>query len=656
MPIRVLDAQMVGRIAAGEVVERPASVAKELIENALDAGATSITVEIKEGGVAYLRVTDNGSGIPAEEARLAFENHATSKLQSGGDLSDIRTLGFRGEALPSIAAVSMVELTTRPPGQESGVRLNLKGGRVESVKEVGCPSGTSLVMRELFFNTPARRAFLKRPAAEAGAVSDMVMRMILGNPGVSVRFINNGKTVYHSYGDGNDRHTALSVYGRSVAEQLVALDASEGGLRMNGLIGVGDCARPNRSQQSFFVNGRVVRCALLTQALEQVCKGRVTIGQYPMCILHVTLPPHSVDVNVHPNKLEVRFRDEAGIQLSVQALLSRAFAGERVLDLQAASVTPPPVVLANRTSVLVPPAPEEIPADPPPERRSVPVAAPVTPLAEQPEQLTYVTVRSPAASGRMALREAGGPAIWTGMPRRQSEPAAAPEVRLPETRPPELERPAVPSNSEQAVPAADPPAVDVPQPEPLPPYRVVGVAFHTYILIETGDALLMIDQHAAHERLLYERYVRQLSEGNASQQLLMPLVVPMSARERAILLENQQLLMDAGYEVEAFGERDVQVRAVPHVLGRAELRPLFAELIDRLDLLKSATLERRRAEVIQTSCKRAVKGGDPLSELEIEALIREMLETGAPPSCPHGRPVMKVMNRAELERQFKRLQ
>ncbi len=285
MPIRVLDAATVGRIAAGEVVERPSSIAKELIENSLDAGATSITVEIKDGGIDYLRVTDNGCGIAPEDARIAFENHATSKIASGDSLSDILTLGFRGEALPSIAAVARVSMTTRQKGRDSGLKLQIEGGRITDVSEAGCPEGTTIVVRDLFFNTPVRRGFLKKPTTEAGVIADMLARLILGNPGTSMRFISNGRTVYHSHGDGDIRHAALAIYGRETAQKMLLVDETEGSLRISGLIGLDELARANRSQEFFFINGRTVRAPLIAQALESSIRSRVMIGQYPMCAL-----------------------------------------------------------------------------------------------------------------------------------------------------------------------------------------------------------------------------------------------------------------------------------------------------------------------------------------------------------------------------------
>ncbi|MBQ8972505.1 MAG: DNA mismatch repair endonuclease MutL [Clostridia bacterium] len=633
MPIRILDAATVGRIAAGEVVERPASVVKELMENALDAGATAITVEIKGGGIELIRVTDNGCGIEQGQVRLAFENHATSKLQNAEQLDDIRTLGFRGEALPSIAAVAHVEMTTRARGQESGTRVSVDGGQNLRVREIGCPEGTTLVVRDLFYNIPVRRAFLKKPAYEGGLVHDVVARLMIGNPDVSVRFISNGSTQFHSYGDHQLRHAVFAAYDKQTAEQMIAVDAMEGGTRIRGLIGIGDLAKNSRAHELFFINGRSVRCALLSKALEQVCRSRVTIGLYPMCALHLVLPPNAVDVNVHPNKLEVRFRDEENTRETVERLLNSAFQGERVLDFARDTAPVKPVERVAKVERIDPkpiapaaPAAQKTPAMPP------------LPNAAQREEVSTKPVQTRLFDSPASLpRE---------LPNRLRE---APEGSV-------AHGPVQVIGAEKAVaPRQD----DLPTPhvnEELPPYKVVGVAFDTYIVLEFEDSLLVIDQHAAHERLRYEMYNRQLEEGTASQRLLVPLVLRLSAREMALIRENQSVLEESGYAIEPFGEQDIRVTAVPHVLGKAELRPIFMDMLHALSRLKAATLDARRAEIMQMSCKGAVKGGDSLSEGEIRSLIAQMLETGAPPTCPHGRPVVRSVPKRELEKWFKRIQ
>ena len=640
MPIRILDAATVGRIAAGEVVERPSSVVKELMENSLDAGATAITVEIRGGGIDYLRVTDNGCGIEPGQVRLAFENHATSKLQTADQLDDIRTLGFRGEALPSIAAVSHVEMTTRARGQDSGTRIHIDGGQNLRVQEIGCPDGTTFVMRDLFYNIPVRRAFLKKASYEGGLVGDAVARLLIGNPGVSVRFVNNGSTVYHSFGDGNLRHALFAVYGKQ-AEQMVEVDAAEGGTRIRGMIGVGELAKATRAHEMFFINGRSVRCAMLSRALETVCRSRVTIGLYPMCALNLSLPPNAIDVNVHPNKLEVRFRDEDMVRAAVEKLLNTAFDGERVLSFARDTAQPKAI---ERVAAVREIAPDAVKAGqgsglPPADAAQKPAEMPPLPGQGRAESEKPVqTEMFHDALARERLRYAGAPAGSTGRGSaalRESGAASAPQPASSDVRTAE-------SSGDGAADAL--------------PYRIVGVAFKTYIILEVGDTLLLIDQHAAHERIRYEMYMSQLEAGTASQQLLTPMVIRLSSREMALIRENLDVLASAGYEVEPFGEHDIQVRSVPLILGRAELRPLFMEMINSLGRLKSATIDARRAEVMQMACKSAVRGGDSLSESEIRALIREMTETGAPPTCPHGRPVVKAVQKRDLEKMFKRIQ
>ena len=789
MPIRILDAATVGRIAAGEVVERPSSVVKELVENSLDAGATAVTVEIRGGGIDYLRVTDNGCGIEPGQVRLAFENHATSKLQNAEQLDDIRTLGFRGEALPSIASVSHVEMTTRARNQDSGMRVSIDGGQNLRVQEAGCPEGTTFVMRDLFYNIPVRRAFLKKPSYEGGLVGDVTARLMLGNPGVSMRFVNNGTTVYHTFGDGKLRHAVFAVYGKETAEKMIEMDAAEGGTRVYGMIGVGELAKSTRAHQMFFINGRSVRCALLSKALEQVCRSRVTIGMYPMCALNLVLPPNSIDVNVHPNKLEVRFRDEILTQTVVEKLLGTAFEGERVLDWQRDAAPPRTVQRTVTVRDITPEALKqrneaEAAQNPPiPDKKpDKPVQTQMFADALDRERARYGLAGTSTGTRGASLREGGGaampltgqnapggtagnaqnvngPIVEGGRPAAQSMTAAMPPLpgnaqsargamdnamsdaqaaqsfganrpggaptgqsdaaNLPgnaqaaqglaasmPTLPGEAawqstssdgivggqtqngstgsanpsshpggtaNLPPLPNGGDAASArptagqsafsgddsqsAAMPRMPELPgKIESRPAYRVVGVAFKTYIIIEVNDTLLLIDQHAAHERLRYEMYCRQLESGAASQQLLTPLIVRLSEREMALIMDNIDLLSDAGYTVEPFGEHDIQVRAVPHVLGKAELKPLFMDMLNSLNRLKAATLDARRAEIMQMACKSAVKGGDALSESEIDALIGEMLETGAPPTCPHGRPVVKQVSRRDLEKLFKRIQ
>lgn len=654
MPIRVLDASTVGKISAGEVVERPASAAKELIENALDAGSTAITIEVKDGGNSYLRVTDNGCGIAPNEVRMAFENHATSKLTSEQELSGVKTLGFRGEALPSIAAVSKVEMTTRQRGQDIGMRINVEGGRVVSLKEAGCPEGTTVIMRDIFYNTPVRRAFLKKGSYEFSVISETVSRMILGNPKVAIRLLNNGKTVYHSFGDGQLRHAVLAVYGRETAEKMIEIDESEGGMRLSGVIGVGELAKPTRSHQAFFINGRTVRCPLLQRALEDAVKGRVMIGQYPMCALSIQLAPTNVDVNVHPNKLEVRFRDEVAVRASLDALLSRALNVGAMLSEQSTQETAQiqQVTTVTRMNAdsgeqqsmfsgsRLPDAVPAKPAEAPVPQEKTAVEPKIEPLpTAKPLHLREDAPAKPADPSKVVVRDLSG----------------KPKGIVPEFRNPDA--PPVPTVSQPAPRPEPRPAVQPEPPKPaLPHYRIVGTLFQTYIILEFQDSILLIDQHAAHERLRFEQYKKLLDSHSAAQQLLAPIVLTLSPKEMAAIEANRELLYECGYEIEPFGERDIRVMSVPHILGRADTRMVFMQIIDQLDQLRTVTRDTRMAEIIQMSCKHAVKAGDTLSAAEIDALIARMLETGAPPTCPHGRPVLHRMTRRDLEHMFKRIQ
>lgn len=661
MPIRILDAATVGRIAAGEVVERPASVVKELVENSLDAGATSVTVEIRDGGIGYMRVTDNGCGIEPGQVRLAFENHATSKLVTPEQLDDIRTLGFRGEALPSIAAVARVEMTTRAKAQEAGTRLNVEGGRNMIVREIGCPEGTTVIMRDLFFNIPVRRAFLRKAQYEAALVNDTVARMILGSPKISFRFINNGRTVYHSFGDGDLRHAVFAVYGRETAENMLEVDQSEGAMRIRGLVGVGEQAKATRAHEAFFINGRSVRCPLLSQALESVCRERVTIGMYPMCALHLTLAPGSVDVNVHPNKLEVRFRDEAATRIAVESMLRDALQGGSMLRLKAEK----PAIVEEKHTVEQLPLPDMDNVT----ENTTEVQNAQTEVVNQKTEVSDIATKVV----KDALPDDAFEALIQAERRRLGISPSGSELR--ETAfAPWPKRSPVPDVMTFAgggtVPFAQmhaPMATKTPPAQPIEqltlaqdkdsaPYRVIGVLFKTYILLECEDAFLLIDQHAAHERLRYDAMAKAVEEGVASQRLLTPQIVRVSAREMTLVEENMDALTAAGYDISPIGDRDLQIRAVPHIHGHAELTPRFMDVISSLSGLGSAALEARRDEILQAACKGAVKAGDALSDSEIKALLSQMEASGAPPTCPHGRPVIKTFSRREIERMFRRIQ
>ncbi len=684
-PIQRLPEEVVGKIAAGEVVESPAAALKELIENSVDAGATAITVETREGGIAYFRVTDNGCGIPSEDIRMAFERHATSKIRSSDELFDVHSLGFRGEALASIAAVAKVTLTTRTAREDRGVKAVNIGGLLKPPEDAASPEGTTIVVQELFFNTPARLKFLKKPSVEGSRVADLVLRMLLSNPGVSFRLIQNEKQVYHSPGDGKLRSAVFSVLGREVTEQLHAVEYAEGGVRVEGFVGIGAVARGNRAQQSFFVNGRYVRSAPLTQALEIGCRERVLTGQFPICVLHLHIPPALVDVNVHPNKLEVRFSDEP----LLQGILERAV---REALMPSSSMTENALAAAPRIA-WNDAAPAREPGQvqtreivPPPEQVRLAMNMPAQ-LGAQPE--ASASLAGEASASTNAQADSGEnpttPPIQAEAAQASAQPEPrfadvvqdffasmpAPAVRVHQSaspiKPPtqvlgfgaypDDTRPAqsVAPSSAEAPRAPEPPAIAAPEPE-LAPYRVLGAVFRTYILIEQGETMLLIDQHAAHERLLYERLMRSLEMGQGSQELLVAQVVSVGPAERERLLAFEDIVRDAGYSFDFFGEDAVRISAVPVILGEPEVRAGFLQMLDSLGELRLlSTREKRREAIVQMSCKRAVKGGDALAPAEIEALLREMQRSEAPPTCPHGRPLVVVLTKQELEKRFKRI-
>lgn len=614
--IQVLDVQTANRIAAGEVVERPASVAKELLENALDAGATAVTLEIRDGGISYLRVTDNGGGIPASDCRLAFERHATSKIRSGDDLSRIGTLGFRGEALPSIASVSKVELTSRTKDGLSGVKLTMDGGQVQDIREAGCPQGTTFVIRDLFFNTPVRRKFLKRAATEAGYVADVANELALSRPDIAVRFVNNGKPVFQTVGNGDMRSVIYVLHGKEVAAGLKPFKGGMGAVQIDGFVGIGNLARGNRNYEFFFVNGRCIRNAQLSAAVENACRERVMIGKYPYCVCNVVVPMDAVDVNVHPNKLEVRFKDDFPIRENVQAVVETAFAQDTPANI--ASSTPVGQVKQEaKDEQLEMTQPASAPSFTPP------------PASYPPPQPKYHT-----------LRESGGRA--TGYAPWLENPPPAP---LHTQEPPPV----------QALPK--PPVPERMRVEPIGTTAIIiGQLFATYLLIQREDKLLIIDQHAAHERILYEKFRQEVDENKRSQRMLVPYLLTTTVREESLLMENLDKLTSMGFEVESFGPQTFRITAVPMHLGTPQAKDFFVELIDKIESLVSIeTKDIKRDALVKMACKKAIKAGDVLTQQEVNTLLA-LIAGEDMPTCPHGRPIIIPITKRELERKFKRIQ
>ena len=691
--IRKLSSELIGKIAAGEVVERPASVVKELVENAIDAGATHITVELRGGGIEYLRISDNGKGIPAGQIRLAFERHATSKLQTEAELYCIHTLGFRGEALASVAAVAKVTCTTKTADAEFGVRCQVEGGEFTDIRQAASPVGTTFVVEELFYNTPVRRKFLKKPAIEAGLVSDYMLRLILSHPEIAFRFVSQGKTIYHSMGDGKLDSALFCLYGKDAFRQMIPVSGHQSGVVLKGFIGVGELSRGNRQQQSFFINGRFFRSSILSRALENGCEGRVMIGKFPMCALFLEMPYQNVDVNVHPNKLEVRFQDESAVAEAVRQIVYDALHQEQLgqrLRAQA-SEKPAPVTESGFTVTELPGAPDAV--KPVPAAPAV-AAQPASPAADRLQTDAALEQKDEATAANAApLRPVTVPAQTAGSgafhasygaaPRPVFQPAAPSVWDRPRNAAPKPaagwgnaeERPAVPEIRETAVPQPVKPAPAAPGSVPQPPEqtrlaevetpeeaaavpRLVGIVFDTYWIFEAGDRLLWLDQHAAHERILYDRFMKRYDGEQISQRLLSPQLVQLSGRDMALFEEIHPWLEKAGFQAEAFDERSVAVHAIPTLFGEnGNPRELFLEALDQWQQGRGEKNgERMRSQVAQMACKHAIKGGDKLNPQEIQGFLKEMLQSQSMPTCPHGRPIVVETTRYALEKRFKRIQ
>ncbi len=615
--IQVLPPHVADLIAAGEVVERPASVIKELVENAIDAGASALTVEIRDGGMRYIRVTDNGCGIPPEEAETAFLRHATSKLRDARGLEAIGTLGFRGEALAAISAVSRIDLLTRQKGAEAGLALSLEGGKVTSSSPAGCPEGTTMIVRDLFFNTPARLKFMKSDRAEGQAASAAVLRCALSHPEVSIRYIKDGAEEAHTPGDGKADSAVYALLGRDFAKNLLPLR----GETVRGFVASPAAARGNRGFQFFFVNGRFVRSKTMQAALEQAFKNNLPQGRFPGAVIYLTVPNAAVDVNVHPTKTEVKFLNER-----------EAFDAVYYAVLAALSDAAPPKEISL-------------------EEKRMPAPQPRAEAFRRVPAENYAAEVKKAAAAKPApiLRESKAPVSTPGGGAVLRENPVVYQTRIPDMP---KEAPAPPAGGAGA-PA--PPKTPV-QPAPAAeenPVRVVGEALNTYIIAQQGDSILLIDKHAAHERLIFDR-LRAGDGESMCEYLLSP--VPVKLGELApLVLENEKLLSELGFEVEDFGEDTVLVRAVPAECLPKDVAPMMEELAEKLSGARSAGQLGLRDSILHSvACKAAIKAGKESQPAELAALA-EKVAAGEVKFCPHGRPVAVTLTKKELDKAFKRI-
>ena len=683
--IQVLDSHVADLIAAGEVVERPASVAKELMENAIDAGAGAITIEIAHGGMTYLRVTDDGKGIPADEVKTAFLRHATSKLRTEYDLEAIGTLGFRGEALAAIAAVARVEVLTRTADAELGTSLSLEGGIYGPLEEAGCPLGTTMVVRDLFFNTPARLKFMKKDAAEGAAVFATVQRVALSHPEVSVKFIRDGKQEMLTPGDGQLQSAVYSVLGRELALGFRPVKASGEDMTVSGFISLPACCRGSRNWQFFFVNGRQVKSRLMMAALEEAYKNQKMVGRFPGCVLHLETKLNAVDVNVHPAKTEVKFGNERQVFSAVYHAVLSALESDRShpkAELRNEAIPafrPTDTVTPNQTQIPIsfhkegadcgkagpersgavkqpasPPAPTVTRVHDGTYQPPKPAAARPVPSSEPPRSFSYVhpisprpTVSTPppkTAPAEEIVHKAPAPV-------EKFSPASEPVEPIRPASAPVSDAPVAAANTASETPQAEP----TPEPtlaEAAPAWRLAGEVLNTYIIVEQGDSVYLIDKHAAHERMNFDR-MKAAGYDPMAQSLLAPVLCRLSAPEQQILLEHQGLLEEFGFEVDELGQ-DLAVRQSPFDVAVEDIPATLEEIAQKLLTTGKADPAAARDELLHTmACKAAIKGGWKTSPQELERVAKAVME-GTVKYCPHGRPVAIELTKKDLEKQFKR--
>ncbi|MBO5573504.1 MAG: DNA mismatch repair endonuclease MutL [Clostridium sp.] len=689
--IHVLDQDTINQIAAGEVIERPASVLKELLENAIDAKASAITAEIRDGGLSVIRITDNGCGMSAEQIPTAFLSHATSKIRNAEDLVSIASLGFRGEALSSIAAVAKVEVITRTPGSISGSRYRIEGGKEIALEEVGAPEGTTFLVRDLFFNTPARRKFMKTPASEGTHAASIVEKIALSHPEISFRFIQNGQTKLFTSGNGSLRDIIYTVYGREITKNLIEVKGGASPITVSGFIGKPVIARGSRSFEVYFINGRYIRNGLIGKAIEDAFKPWMMQHKYPFTMLNFEVDPTFIDVNVHPSKLELRFRNDETVYRTIYHLISVTLSGQELIPEADPSENEP---AADREAAAAPTRDQGglravrfrdvFPAPSPTAAEKKDTVYPAAGIAEEGFPNSAGRIEEPLSSYEAKPRpEAESvplkpvpaepfslkpvPEFREEKPERQEE---KPENRdeKPESRDEKTERQEEKPESREEAAAGQETVTGKPEqmtmfaeklltPEARLRHRILGQVFKTYWLVEFGENLYIIDQHAAHEKVLYERMIRTLRDRSFTSQMVNPpIVMTLSAEEALMFSRYEEDLKNLGFEAEPFGGREYALRAIPDNLFSVDKGELFLEILDSLTeesgIVTGETLNHRIATM---ACKAAVKGNNRLSEEEASALIDELLLLDNPYACPHGRPTIISMSRSELEKKFKRI-
>lgn len=667
--IEVLDQSTIDKIAAGEVVERPSSVVKELVENAIDAGATAIAVEIKDGGCSLIRITDNGSGIEKGEVKTAFLRHATSKIRNAEDLLSISSLGFRGEALSSIAAVSQVELITKTSPDFTGSRYRIEGGREISMEEIGAPDGTTFLVRNLFYNVPARKKFLKSNQTEAGYINALMERMALSRPDISFKFINNNQTKLQTSGNTNLKDIIYHIYGRDITANLIFVDREINGVRLSGFIGKPLVSRGNRSFENYFVNGRYVKSNIISRAIEEGYKGFVMQHKYPFTVLHLSIDGGMLDVNVHPTKMELRISNQEDVYRFIYMTVNDALNGRELIPIVSFGKEEP----KKEEHIVLPKTPEPFEKKrlqqmqtPPPKEPAGNIAS-STNVSNERSMIKEEAVYQATKQGKEAPLNTPLPKQEnikipeTTLPKQEHTKALdtalsnQEHIKTPDTALPNQEHTKTPeiSTSEQ-LELFD---TKLLASESRSRHKIIGQLFKTYWLVEFEDKLFIIDQHAAHEKVLYERNVKLWKSKEHSSQLISPpLILTLSNKEEEILCTYQSYFEELGFEISSFGGKEYSITAVPMNLYGLAQKELFIELIDSLDTMTGKlTPDMIRDKLASMSCKAAVKGNQNLSYQEMDKLIDELMTLENPYNCPHGRPTIISMSKYELEKKFKRI-
>jgi DNA mismatch repair protein MutL len=664
--IHILDSNTIDKIAAGEVVERPSSVVKELVENAIDAGASSVTVEAKDGGIEFLRVTDNGSGMEKDQLRKAFLRHATSKIEHAEDLHHIVSLGFRGEALSSIAAVSKVEVITKQKSDLTGTRIILEGGAEKDFEEVGAPDGTTFIMRNLFYNTPVRRKFLKQPATEGGYIADLMEHLALSRPDISFKFVLGNQTRFHTSGNGDLREVIYRIYGREIASQLVPIQVCDNGISIEGYLGKPLTVRSNRNFEIYYINGRFIKSAVVSKAVEEGYREYLMQHKFPLCVLHITMNSENVDVNVHPTKMDVRFSDAVTfVSFLTKAVADTLKTNEMIPD----NILEDAKENAQRESALKKElAKEHIPEAFEYNRNSgYMVREESIYAADNSKKQDFM--QNPVWKRVLDEKNDGNNTILPEKSSNDNQNQADDDFFTETSEPeePRIEEPKEEINTENnqtkensvQINFFDEKMLSVPN---RSKFQVIGQVFDTYWLVQFEDKLFIIDQHAAHEKVKYERLMKRFrsrlngEEGTYSQTLMPPVIVSLTGQEEVVLKEYMDTFEALGFEIESFGGSEYTLRSVPVDLYGSGERELFLAVLDEMsEMPGKGNFQVIEEKIASMSCKAAVKGNNRLSFAEAERLIDELLTLENPYNCPHGRPTIIAMSKAELEKKFKRI-